>query len=452
MEISIIYKSVTGGVTQLGLPERRVSDTMQVGGNKINETVDILMGVALRRLENAEASGSTWIFHSFVSVTMRASTNVAMNSDLVDEMIGGNGRGQQYILSEADEDGATADDEEEEEEDDMAAAAAFIDDREVEDDVAMYREVDDDEVVDRDRVIVTPKESLNLDDYKIPEDETVDLLSGEDSDHGDREPREKTWEEACDVLGVTLAPDTAASMNAAIDAVTISGGGVEEGTCTYRAILNGIFARKYNVCEVVTEERFQSCLPDIYRIVFAYKEELQYVTVGEVAAIMDTLNDRLVKMGYAINIYERKPKKFLIDVITNKRQNNSFMISVVQAMYLYDDLEELVTDQIHLMFKRVEGTRILDMGVCTDISVIIKALRNEKTKTGANFRLRKLYICERCRVCYIRKTSIQNTCDGARAAIRNSICSRSKTLRRTRNLPGYSSCYRLLRFGDGNVS
>ena len=404
MEISIIYKSVTGGVTQLGLPERRVSDTMQVGGNKVNETVDILMGVALRRLENAEASGSTWIFHSFVSVTMRVSTNVAMNSDLVDEQIGGNGRGQQYILSEADEDGATADDEEEEEDDDMAAAAAFIDDREVEDDVAMYREVDDDEVVDRDRVIVTPKESWNLDDYKIPEDETVDLLSGEDSDHGDREPREKTWEEACDVLGVTLAPNTAASMNAAIDKVTISSGGVEEGTCTYRAILNGIFARKYNACEAVTEERFQSCLPDIYRIVFAYKEELQFVTVGEVADIMDTLNDRLVKMGYAINIYERKPKNFLIDVITNKRQNNSFMISVVQAMYLYDDLEELVPDQIHLMFKRVEGTRILDMGVCTDISVIIKALRNEKTKTGANFRLKKLYICERCRVCYIRKT------------------------------------------------
>ena len=205
--------------------------------------------------------------------------------------------------------GAIADDEEEE--DDDAAAAAFIDDREVEDDVAMYREVDEDEVVDRDQVIVTPKESLNMDDYKIPEDETVDLLSGEDSDHGDREPREKTWEEACDVLGVTLDRDTAASMNAAIDKVTISGGDdVEEGTCTYRAILNGIFARKYNVCEVVTEERFQSCLPDIYRIVSAYKEELQYVTVGEVAAIMDTLNDRLVKMGYAINIYERKPKMF----------------------------------------------------------------------------------------------------------------------------------------------
>ena len=401
MEISIIYKNVTGGVTQFGLPERRVSDTIQVGGDQVDETIDVLMGVALRRLENAEASGSKWIFHSFVSVTMRVSTNVSMNSDLVDELIGGNGDGQQYILSEAVEDGATADDEDEEENDDEVVT--FIDDREVEDDVAMYREVDDDEVIDRDQVIVTPKESWNLDDYKIPDDETVDLLSGEDSDHNDREPREKTREEACDILGVTLAPNTAASMNAAIDKVTIVSNG-EEGSCTYRAILNGIFARKYNVCEVVSEERFQSCLPDIYRIVSAFKEELQYVTVGEVANIMVTLNERLVKMGYAINIYERKPQKFLIDVITNKQQNNSFMISVVQAMYLYSDLEGLVPDQIHLMFKRVEGTRILDMGVCTDISVIIKAVQYEKTKNGSNFRLKKLYICEKCRVCYIRKT------------------------------------------------
>ena len=318
---------------------------------------------------------------------------------MVDEQIGGKGDGQQYILSEAVEDGATADDENEEENDDIVG---FIDDREVEDDVAMYREVDDDEVVDRDQVIATPMESWNLEDYKIPEDETVDLLSGEDSDHGDREPREKTRKEACDILGVTLAPDTAAVMNAAIDKVTIVSNG-EEGSCTYRAILNGIFARKYNAFEVVTEERFQSCLPDIYRIVSAFKEELQYVTVGEVAAIMITLNERLVKMGYVINIYERKPQKFLIDVITNKQQNNSFMISVVQAMYLYSDLEELVPDQIHLMFKRMEGMRILDMGVCTDISVIIKALRHEKTKNGTNFRLRKLYICEKCRVCYIKK-------------------------------------------------
>ena len=405
MEISIIYKSVTGGVVQLGLPERRVSDTLRVEGNKVKETVDILMGVALRRLENAEASGSIWTFHSFVSVTMRASTNVTMNSDLVNEQIGGNEHGE-YILSQAEEDGGITADDEEEEEDDDDDMGAFIDDREVEgDDVPMYREVD--EVVDRDQVIATPKAAFmtefNLSDYKIPDDETIDLLSGEDSDHIDRELRgESTWEEACDVLGVTLAPDQAASMNAAIDKVTISSNG-EAGSCTYRAVLNGIFARKFNINKVVTEERFATCLPDIYRVVSAYKEALQYVTVGKVAAIMDTLNDQLVKMGYAINIYERKPKTFLIDVITNQQQNKSFMISVVQAMYLYDDLGDLVADQIHLMFKRMEGTRILDMGACTDISVIIKALRNEKTKT-ANFRLRKLYICERCRVCYIRKS------------------------------------------------
>ena len=406
VEISIIYKNVTGGVVQFGLPERRVSETMQVKRKKIDDTIDILMATALRRLENAEVSGSVWTFHSFVSVTMRVSTNVAMNSNLVNEQIGGNGDGggQQYILSEADEDGGATADDEEEVTDDEVAAAAFIDDREVEDDdVTMYREVDDDEVVDRNRVIVTDKEEeLNLDDYKIPEDETIDLLSGEDSDQDDRESRgESTLKEACDILGVTLAPDTAAVMNAAIDKVTIVTRG-EEGSCTYRSILNGIFAKKFDINKEVTEERFATCLPKIYQVVSAYKEELQYVTVGDIADVLEPLNDQLVKLGYVINVYERKPKTFLIDVITNRRQNNSFMISVVQAHDLYDDTEDLCPDQIHLMFKRVEGMKILDMGVCTDISVIIKALRHEKCKMG--FKLKKLHICERCRVCFIKKT------------------------------------------------
>ena len=79
------------------------------------------------------------------------------------------------------------------------------------------------------------------------------------------------------------------------------------------------------------------------------------------------------------------------------------MISVVQALYLYDDLGDLVPDQVHLMFKRMEGTRILDMGACTDISVIIKAVRNE-TSGRVNYKLRKLHICERCRVCFVRKS------------------------------------------------
>ena len=106
----------------------------------------------------------------------------------MNEQIGGNEHGE-YILSQAEEDGgATADDEEEEEdEEDEDDVAAFIDDRKLED-VPMYREVDEDEVVDRDRVIATPKAPVmtefNLSDYKmIPDDETIDLLSGEDSDH-----------------------------------------------------------------------------------------------------------------------------------------------------------------------------------------------------------------------------------------------------------------------------
>ena len=307
MEITIIYKSVTGGEVQLDLPERRVSDTLRVEGNKVNDAIDLLMGVALRRIENVGGSGSTWIFHSFVSVTMRASTNVAMNSGLVNNQIGGNEHGE-FIISQAEDDGATADDEEEEDDGDMTD---FIDDREVEDNVTMYREVDEEEVVDREQLIVTPTTitDYTLSDYMIPEDSTIDLLSGEDSDHGDREPREKTLEEACDILGVTLAPDTASRMNAAIDKVMITAN-VGEGSCTYRAILNGIFARKFGINKVVSEERFANYLPDVYRVVSTYKEALRYVTVGKVGGIMETLNEQPVKMVTLSISMNANPKPF----------------------------------------------------------------------------------------------------------------------------------------------
>ena len=372
----------------MGLPEKRVSDTVRVQttGNKVNDAIDLIMGVVQRRIDNVQVSGSSWTFHSFVSITMRASTNVAMNSGLVNNKIGGNGHGESsLILSQAEDDGATADDEEEQEEEQDSEMADFIDDREVEegDNRTIYREIDEEEARDRRDVIATPTATtiLNypLSDYLIPEDLTVDLLSGEDSDHGDREPREKTLEEACDILGVTLSPDTAFRMNAAIDKVIVTTN-VEDGSCTYRAILNGLFAKKFGTKEVVTEERFAHQLPALYRAVSVYKDALRYVTVGKVGDIIQTLNEELVKMGYVVNIYERKPKTFLIDIMTTQKKNISYLLSVVRALYLYDDLEDLCPAQVHLMFKQVEGTRILDMGLCTDMSVIIKSVVKDMSK------------------------------------------------------------------------
>ena len=243
-----MYKSVTSGVLQLGLPEKRVSPTVTVQsmrGDKVNNAIDTIMGVAERRIEGTQMSASTWTFHAFVSASMRASTNVALNSGLVNNKIGGTGHGESlFVLSEAVYDGATADDEEDEEDD--GQLLDFIDDRDTEqgDERGMYRELDADEARGRDDVIVTPTAKTARDfpitDYLIPEDEVLDVISGEDSDHGDREPHEKTWEEACDILGVTLSPDTATRLNGLIDRVMLVSN-VADGSCTYRAILNGLF-------------------------------------------------------------------------------------------------------------------------------------------------------------------------------------------------------------------
>ena len=175
-----MYKSVTGGVLQLGLPEKRVSPTVTVQstrGDKVNNAIDTIMGVAERRIEGTQMSGSTWTFHAFVSASMRASTNVALNSGLVDNKIGGTGHGESsFVLSEAVDDGPTADDEEEE---DDGQLLDFIDDRDTVqgDERGMYRELDADEARGRDDVIVTPTVKTARDfpitDYLIPEDEVL---------------------------------------------------------------------------------------------------------------------------------------------------------------------------------------------------------------------------------------------------------------------------------------
>ena len=42
----------------------------------------------------------------------------------------------------------------------------------------------------------------------------------------------------------------------------------------------------------------------------------------------------------------------------------------------------------------------MDMSVCTDMSVILKQVEANSTQ---KCRLRKLLICEKCRVCFVRK-------------------------------------------------
>ena len=86
-------------------------------------------------------------------------------------------------------------------------------------------EIDADDAVGKE-VFLTPTttnaEDYPITDYLIPEDEVLDLISGEDSDHGDGNPHNKSLEEVNDILGVRLSENTARSLNAAIDKVMIN--------------------------------------------------------------------------------------------------------------------------------------------------------------------------------------------------------------------------------------
>ena len=200
------------------------------------------------------------------------------------------------------------------------------------------------------------------------------------------------------MVGLRLSENTAKNLNMAIDKVVITSDDTD-GYCTFYAILNGIYAKKFGGTSKVTEEHFARTLTDIYPIVKTYKEDLRYATVLSVTGIIANINDELTKKGYTLNVYERKHNTFLVDVIRTKKKINKYMISVVKALYWYPDLEERDPEYVQLMFRNVDGSHIMDMGVCTDMSVILKDVE----KQGATYRLRKLHICEKCRVCFVRK-------------------------------------------------
>ena len=100
-----------------------------------------MMETAQRRMEVSQASGSTWIFHAFISILIRAATNTVLNSGIAYNRVGGKGHGdaEGFILMEAEDDGAIADNEDDGEEEGDEEMKDFIDDGEVVvDDLAMY--------------------------------------------------------------------------------------------------------------------------------------------------------------------------------------------------------------------------------------------------------------------------------------------------------------------------
>ena len=93
----------------------------------------------------------------------------------------------------------------------------------------------------------------------------MDLISGEDSDHGDLNPHDKTLEEVNNMVGFRLSENTAKNLNMAIDKVMITSDDAD-GYCTFYAILNGIYAKTFDGTSKVTEEHFARTLTNIYPI------------------------------------------------------------------------------------------------------------------------------------------------------------------------------------------
>ena len=190
-------------------------------------------------------------------------------------------------------------------------------------------------------------------DYLLPQDAVLDCLSGEDSDP-DVPSNEKTLEEVNNLVGVTLTERMIAGINNTIDKVLIHNE-TDDGYCTYFAILNGLFVKKFqNTTKWRSEEVFARGLPAIYDIVYPYKEELWYATLLNVTAIIFNINDALVHHGYALNIYERKNKTYLLDIKTRSKTKRH-VLSVVKALYWYVDFEEKNPTYVQLIFSKVEG-------------------------------------------------------------------------------------------------
>ena len=90
-------------------------------------------------MSSSQVSGSSWTFHKFISIVLRAATNTVVNSGIAFNRIGGKGHGandvNNFILTEAedaDDDGIVADDEGEEEGNGEVEMKEFIDDAVVE--------------------------------------------------------------------------------------------------------------------------------------------------------------------------------------------------------------------------------------------------------------------------------------------------------------------------------
>ena len=62
------------------------------------ETVENIMEVARRTMENANLPGSDWVFYKFISIKLLATTNAVMNSGVAFDRIGGKNHKRKMMI------------------------------------------------------------------------------------------------------------------------------------------------------------------------------------------------------------------------------------------------------------------------------------------------------------------------------------------------------------------
>ena len=104
VEFTHIYRNDEGGHREMGLPETRVSRVAKLTSLNIPSVLRHMFAKVKTRINNSEVSGSGWVFDRFVHITLRATTDVIINSDLADNVVGGKTH-PSYIMTEAVEGG-----------------------------------------------------------------------------------------------------------------------------------------------------------------------------------------------------------------------------------------------------------------------------------------------------------------------------------------------------------
>ena len=383
VEFTHIFKLILiNGEEEMGLPEKQVSRTVSCTRTDVEQKMDVVMLSAKTRVTNngSERSGSRWILDKYVFIKLSAVVNALQESGFVRNLVGGKGHGNPFIISEAicdddnDDDNNDIDNDDEEE---------FIDDSEIAiSDILLDCE--------------TPVKKLDIEHYLPRDDECMgDIIEDDNGEKG------KNLSEINATVGVNLTNSDMTFMNKQIDKGIIESGPNTDGNCTFISILNGIAYKKFKVKQSITEEKFNHYFPDIYSDIISLKKDLQYAPLNNVINIVMDINDILIsKYNIGLNVYQRKERKYLLDVITSQKKANRYILSMVKVLYRHSVLSLKKIDEVHLLIQKQDGTLILDMCTLTDISIMVREI---KVAPQGNRRMRLLHVCDRCYVAFANK-------------------------------------------------